>query len=133
MRLQSYFDSTDEPSQQIPYMYHYANAPGRSTQTSRQVISQFFSTATNGLPGNDDSGAMGSYVVSYLAGLYPVPATRQYLLSSSYFPSISFFNPIFNTIKRDVAFSVRAAWPKPGNKNRPLRYTIPEHISPVFY
>ncbi|TBU57549.1 glycoside hydrolase family 92 protein [Dichomitus squalens] len=93
----SYFDSTDEPSQQIPFMYHYANAPGRSTQTSRQVISQFFSTATNGLPGNDDSGAMGSYVVSYLAGLYPVPATRQYLLSSPYFPSISFFNPVFNT------------------------------------
>ena len=40
---------------------------------------------------------MGSYVAFYLAGLYPVPATRQYLLSSPYFPSISFFNPVFNT------------------------------------
>ncbi|KAI1787036.1 glycoside hydrolase family 92 protein [Ganoderma leucocontextum] len=93
----NYFDSTDEPSQQIPYMYHYANAPGRSTQRSRQVIADFFSTATDGLPGNDDSGAMGSYVAFYLAGLYPVPATRQFLLSSPYFPSVAFFNPVLNT------------------------------------
>ncbi|KAI0703902.1 glycoside hydrolase family 92 protein [Cerioporus squamosus] len=99
----NYFDSTDEPSQQIPFMYHYANAPGRSTQRSRQVLSEFYSTAINGLPGNDDSGAMGSYVAFYLAGLYPVPATRQYLLASPYFPSISFFNPVFNTTTTIVA------------------------------
>ena len=36
---------------------------------------------------------MGSYVAFYLAGLYPLPATKQFLLSSPYFPSISFFNP----------------------------------------
>ncbi|CDO77720.1 Glycoside Hydrolase Family 92 protein [Trametes cinnabarina] len=93
----NYFDSTDEPSQQIPFMYHYANKPGYSTQRSRQVLAQHFSTATNGLPGNDDSGAMASYVVFFLAGLYPVPATKQYLLSSPFFPKISFFNPVFNT------------------------------------
>ncbi|CAL1712499.1 unnamed protein product [Somion occarium] len=90
---QNYFDSTDEPSQQIPFMYHYANRPGLSTQRSRQVIAQFYNTSTNGLPGND--GAMGSFVAFYLAGLYPLPATRQFLLSSPYFPQISFFNPIF--------------------------------------
>ncbi|KAL1948226.1 hypothetical protein VTO73DRAFT_12301 [Trametes versicolor] len=94
---QNFFDSTDEPSQQIPFMYHYANKPGHSTQRSRQVLAQHFSTATNGLPGNDDSGAMASYVAFFLAGLYPVPATKQYLLSSPFFPQISFFNPAFNS------------------------------------
>ena len=38
---------------------------------------------------------MGSYVAFYLAGLYPLPATRQFLLSSPYFSSISFNNPVF--------------------------------------
>ena len=38
---------------------------------------------------------MGSYVAFYLAGMYPLPATRQFLLSSPYFPSISFKNPVF--------------------------------------
>lgn len=38
---------------------------------------------------------MGSYVAFYLAGLYPVPSTRQLLLSSPFFPQISFANPAF--------------------------------------
>ena len=40
---------------------------------------------------------MASYVFFYLAGLYPVPATQQFLLSSPFFPEISFFNPLFNS------------------------------------
>ncbi|KAF8055357.1 glycoside hydrolase family 92 protein [Lyophyllum atratum] len=94
---QDYFDSTNEPSQQMPFMYHYANRPGLSTQRARQTIAEFFNASTNGLPGNDDSGAMGSYAAFYLAGLYPLPATRQFLLSSPYFRQISFFNPVFKT------------------------------------
>ncbi|KAN0133092.1 Glycosyl hydrolase family 92 domain containing protein, partial [Lactarius tabidus] len=92
-----YFDVTDEPGQQIPFMYHYANRPDKSIQRSRETIAQFFNTTVHGLPGNDDSGAMGSFVVFHLAGLYPVPATQQFLLSSPFFPSVSFFNPLFNT------------------------------------
>ncbi|KAH0583232.1 hypothetical protein H2248_011113 [Termitomyces sp. 'cryptogamus'] len=100
---QDYFDSTDEPSQQIPFMYHYANRPGLSTQRSRQIIAQSFNTSINGLPGNDDSGAMGSYAAFYLSGLYPLPATQQFLLSSPYFQQISFFNPVLNTTTKIVA------------------------------
>jgi hypothetical protein len=40
---------------------------------------------------------MASFAAFYLAGLYPVPATEQYLLSSPFFKEISFFNPLFNT------------------------------------
>ncbi|EGO04001.1 glycoside hydrolase family 92 protein [Serpula lacrymans var. lacrymans S7.3] len=94
---QGYFDVTDEPSMQIPFMYHYANAPGLSTQQSRQIIAESFNTTVSGIPGNDDSGVMASYAFFYLAGMYPVPATRQYLLASPFFPQISFYNPIFNT------------------------------------
>lgn len=39
---------------------------------------------------------MASYAAFYLAGMYPLPATGQILLSSPYFPQISFFNPTFN-------------------------------------
>lgn len=40
---------------------------------------------------------MGSYVAWYLLGMYPLPATNQILLSSPYFPQVSFFNPVLNT------------------------------------
>jgi Glycosyl hydrolase family 92 len=39
---------------------------------------------------------MGSFVAFFLAGLYPLPGTRQILLSSPYFPEISFYNPLYN-------------------------------------
>ena len=48
-------------------------------------------------------GAMGSYATFYLLGLYPLPATTQYLLSSPFFPQISFLNPLFNTTTTIVA------------------------------
>ncbi|KXN83541.1 hypothetical protein AN958_01250 [Leucoagaricus sp. SymC.cos] len=94
---QGYFEAANEPSQQMPFMYHYANKPGLSTQRSRQVISEYFNTTVGGLPGNDDSGAMGSFAAFFLAGLYPLPATEQFLLSSPFFRQISFLNPLFKT------------------------------------
>lgn len=54
--IQNYFDVTDEPSQQIPFMYHYANRPGLSTQRSRMILAESYNTTVSGLPGNDDSG-----------------------------------------------------------------------------
>ncbi|OJA21261.1 hypothetical protein AZE42_02535 [Rhizopogon vesiculosus] len=100
---EDYFDVTDEPSQQIPFMYHYANRPGYSTQRSRMIIAESYNTTVNGLPGNDDSGAMASYAVFYLVGMYPLPATRQFLLASPYFPKVSFYNPLFNTTTTIIA------------------------------
>jgi hypothetical protein len=40
---------------------------------------------------------MGSYAFFYLAGMYPLPATKQFLLSSPYFPKISFYNPLYKS------------------------------------
>lgn len=100
---QGYYEPGDEPSQQMPFQYTYTNSPGLSTRRSRQVITAFYNTSKGGLPGNDDSGAMGSYAAFFLAGLYPVPATRQYLLSSPYFKDISFYNPLYKTTTRIIA------------------------------
>ncbi|KAF8760180.1 Glycoside hydrolase family 92 protein [Rhizoctonia solani] len=92
-----YFDVSNEPSQQIPFMYHYADQPHKSTKRSREVISKFYNLTDTGIPGNDDSGAMASYAAFYLIGLYPLPATRQILLSSPWFPSVNITNAFTNT------------------------------------
>ena len=57
---QGYFESTNEPSQQMPYMYHYINKPGLSTQRSRQILAEFYNTSRNGLPGNDGTNPQPS-------------------------------------------------------------------------
>ncbi|QRV87315.1 glycoside hydrolase family 92 protein [Ceratobasidium sp. AG-Ba] len=91
---QGYFEVSNEPSQQMPFMYHYADRPGRSTQRSREVISRFYNLSDTGIPGNDDSGAMASFAAFYLVGLYPLPATRQVLVSSPWFPTINITNSV---------------------------------------
>ncbi|KAH9835013.1 glycoside hydrolase family 92 protein [Rhodofomes roseus] len=97
----NYFDATDEPSMQIPFMYNYANAPGMTTVRAREVITDHFNLSVSGIPGND--GAMGTWASFLLLGLYPVPATRQYLLSSPWFPKVSFYNPVFNSTTTIIA------------------------------
>ena len=102
-------------------MYHYINKPGLSTQRSRQILAEFYNTSRNGLPGNDgkiimlyippdldltnalDSGAMGSYVAFYLLGMYPLPGTRQILLSSPFFREVRIYNPLYDSTTRIVA------------------------------
>ena len=44
-----------------------------------------------------DSGAMGSYVFFYMLGLYPLPATRQFLISSPYFKQVKIRNPFLDS------------------------------------
>lgn len=46
--------------------------------------------------GNDDSGAMGSFVAFALSGLFPVPGQSVYLISPPFFRSVSYANPITN-------------------------------------
>ena len=46
---------------------------------------------------------MGTWATFLLLGLYPVPATRQYLLSSPWFPKVSFHNPVFNSTTTIIA------------------------------
>lgn len=52
----------NEPSFLTVYQYHWAGRPGLSAERVHFYIPRFFSTARDGLPGNDDSGAMGSFV-----------------------------------------------------------------------
>ncbi|QRW15832.1 glycoside hydrolase family 92 protein [Rhizoctonia solani] len=97
-----YFDVSNEPSQQMPFMYHYADQPHKSTKRSREVISKFYNLRIQAFQATMTlmmwySGAMASYAAFYLIGLYPLPATRQILLSSPWFPSVNITNAFTNT------------------------------------
>ncbi|KAG8756605.1 hypothetical protein FRC11_005187 [Ceratobasidium sp. 423] len=107
---EGYFDVSNEPSQQMPFMYHYADQPAKSTKRSREVISKYYNLTDTGIPGNDDSGAMASYAAFYLLGLYPLPATRQVLLSSPWFPTINITNAFTNSTTTINAINFKQDW-----------------------
>ncbi|KAL1747392.1 glycoside hydrolase family 92 protein [Schizophyllum fasciatum] len=101
-RLDRYFDGGyflpgNEPSFETAWLYHYANRPDLSARRVRQIVYENFGTGVEGIPGNDDSGAMAALLVFHLLGLYPVPATKQLLLGSPFLSSYTIHNDLFGS------------------------------------
>jgi putative alpha-1,2-mannosidase len=79
------FDPGNEPSFLSPFLYIYAGAYSKTVDRVQQILADHYTAAHDGIPGNDDSGAMGSYFVWLSLGLYPSTATEVYLISSPTF------------------------------------------------
>lgn len=79
----------NEPAFLTVFQYHYAGRPGKSTERVRTYIPDYFSPTPAGLPGNDDSGAMGSFVAMSMMGLFPNPGQSVYLITVPFFKSVS--------------------------------------------
>ncbi|KAK5995395.1 putative secreted glycosidase [Cladobotryum mycophilum] len=79
----------NEPSFLTVFQYHYAGRPALSATRSHFYIPRFFSPTPGGLPGNDDSGAMGSFLAFTMMGLFPNPGQDVYLIIPPYFESVS--------------------------------------------
>ncbi|KAG6890043.1 hypothetical protein C0995_012500 [Termitomyces sp. Mi166 len=92
-----YYQAGNEPSFEIPWVYHYANRPDLSALRVRKVVFDNFNTGIRGIPGNDDSGAMASLLVFHLLGLYPVPASTQLLIGSPFLSSFIIHNNLVGT------------------------------------
>ncbi|KAF2834161.1 glycoside hydrolase family 92 protein [Patellaria atrata CBS 101060] len=75
------------------FLYHYVGRPGRSTYRVHQFIPAQFTATWGGLPGNDDSGAMGSFQAFAMMGIFPNAGQDVYLITAPFFPEVSVKNP----------------------------------------
>lgn len=87
-------DISNEPSELVVYQYHYAGRPGLSSARLHSFIPSAFNSSLNGLPGNDDSGASGSFVAFAMSGLFPVAGQNVYLIIPPFFESVSYTSPL---------------------------------------
>ncbi|WP_367866070.1 GH92 family glycosyl hydrolase [Pedobacter sp. WC2423] len=77
-----YYNVANEPSFLTPCLYHWIGRPDLSSQRIRQIIAKNYNTSHFGLPGNDDSGAMSSWLSFQMMGLYPNAGQSYYLINS---------------------------------------------------
>lgn len=82
----------DEQAFLPAYQYHYSGRPALSTQRAHYYIPSQFNDSRSGLPGNDDSGAMGSFVVLSTIGLFPVHGQDVYLINPPFFEEVAIRN-----------------------------------------
>lgn len=87
-------DISNEPVFLTVYLYHYAGRPALSAKRIHSHIPGSFNATEGGLPGNDDSGAMGSFLFFGMIGLFPVAGQNVYLISPPFFEEVSVTSPI---------------------------------------
>lgn len=83
-RLDTFFENghynvANEPSFLTPYLYHYIGRPDLSSRRVSAIVNRYFSDTPDGLPGNDDSGAMSAWLVWGMLGRYPVAGQNKWL------------------------------------------------------
>ena len=78
----------NEPSHHIIYFYTMAGKPWKAADLVRRVCSELYSTAPDGLSGNEDAGQMSAWYILSSLGFYQVdPAGGQYWFGSPLFDS----------------------------------------------
>lgn len=87
-------DISNEPVFLTAYLYHYAGRPALSAGRIHTYIPASFNAARGGLPGNDDSGSMGSFVWFSALGLFPVAGQDVYLISAPFFQAVEVTHPL---------------------------------------
>ncbi|KAJ5902241.1 hypothetical protein N7495_002769 [Penicillium taxi] len=89
-------DISNEPVFLTVYEYHYAGRPALSAKRAHSYIPTSFNSSYDGLPGNDDSGAMGSFLAWSMMGLFPNPGQNVYLITPPFFEAVEITNPETN-------------------------------------
>lgn len=79
----------NEPSFTTPYLYNFVGRQDLSVKQSRFIAQSYYSTTTGGLPGNSDSGAMESWLIWNMLGLYPMAGQTTFLIGSPWFSNIT--------------------------------------------
>ncbi|KAI7231432.1 glycoside hydrolase family 92 protein [Hortaea werneckii] len=84
----------NEPAFLTVFQYHYAGRPALSAKRAHFYIPEYFQPTNGGLPGNDDSGAMGSFVAFSMMGLFPNPGQDVYLITPPFFQEVNITSPV---------------------------------------
>ncbi len=71
-----------------PLQFALHGRPDLTAQWTAWARTTFYSSAPNGLPGNDDGGTMSAWYLFSALGLFPLPGTDQYLIASPLFPRV---------------------------------------------
>lgn len=84
-----YYWAGNEPSLGIPWIYDYTGAPWKTQAIVHRLIAGVYSDAPGGEPGNDDLGAMSSWLVWAYLGMYPeTPGSSVLVLGAPVFPQV---------------------------------------------
>lgn len=79
----------NEPSHHIAYLYTYLDKPEKTQELVRQICTEFYKNAPDGLIGNDDCGQMSAWFIFSVMGFYPVnPVSGEFRIGAPQLPRV---------------------------------------------
>ena len=91
--VRRYYRPGNEPSIHVPFLFALAGRPDLTQKWLPWVESEVYTAGPDGLPGNDDAGAMSAWLVEAMLGFYAVPGTDQYVIGAPAFPKATISVP----------------------------------------
>jgi len=89
-----YFNQSNQPVMHAVYLFNDAGAPWKTQRWIRTIMDKSYTTAPDGMVGNDDVGTMSAWYVFSAMGFYPVaPGELKYSLSSTVFDRVTIHLP----------------------------------------
>ena len=81
------YDPANEPDIAYPYLFsRFPDEAWRTQRETRRLLAEYFTTAPDGIPGNDDTGTMSAWAVFTMLGFYPdCPGEPAYTLTAPTF------------------------------------------------
>ncbi|UMB61949.1 GH92 family glycosyl hydrolase [Lutibacter sp. A80] len=85
------FDMANEPDIAYPFLFNYVKGEEwRSQKTVEALVKKYFKNTSDGIPGNDDTGTMSTWVVYAMMGIYPIaPGEPKYTITKPLFDKIT--------------------------------------------
>ena len=80
-----YFNVTNEPDFLTPCLYLWAGRYDKTAERIKVISHESWSDAPDGIPGNDDSGAMSAWWVFHAMGFFPLAGQDVYLITTPVF------------------------------------------------
>ncbi|MBO4476000.1 MAG: GH92 family glycosyl hydrolase [Bacteroidales bacterium] len=98
----------NEPSHHIPYLYGVIGRPAKCTAMVERIMEELYSSAPDGLCGNDDCGQMSAWYVLSAIGKYPFcPGWNG--SGMTYIPKTIVLNPWFETASEMFSDSLQVS------------------------
>ncbi|MGB0524728.1 MAG: GH92 family glycosyl hydrolase [Flammeovirgaceae bacterium] len=80
----------NEPSHHMAYLYNYIGKPWKSQERIHQILTEQYSTAPDGLSGNEDCGQMSAWYVLSSMGFYSVtPGLSYYTIGKPHLEEVN--------------------------------------------
>ena len=89
------YDPANEPDIAYAYLFsRFAGEEWRTQRETRRLLAEYFTTAPDGIPGNDDTGTMSAWAVFTMLGFYPdCPGEPAYTLTAPTFDRVQSETP----------------------------------------